>query len=163
MMLDSSTTPTATTQAQSLPGLIDRAAKALASAKTAAEVLEAMAAASFAYDAADTTARMARLKKADEEVIATAYRAQADALAIEAQAKRRTRRRVRRGVGAGERSLATAATAVTSTPVARFPLGTLPAWACPGSSSTRGAPLPRPRRPAPASCARRSTPRSRPE
>jgi hypothetical protein len=75
-------------QGQSLPALIDRAATALASAKTAAEVLEAMAAASLAYAAADTAARMARLKRAGDEVIATAYRAQADALEIEAQAKR---------------------------------------------------------------------------
>src|SRR5262245_30695134 len=98
MMLDFSTTPSATTttalvqQAQSLPALVARAASALAGAKTAAEVLEAMAAAAFAYDIADSGARMARLRTAGDEVLATAYRAQADALEFEAPARRSLRR-----------------------------------------------------------------------
>jgi hypothetical protein len=91
-MLDTSTTPTATTtavvqQAQSLPALIDRAATALASAKTAAEVLEARELASFTYDMAKRQARIARAKAAHDTVVAAAHRAQADALTIKAQAE----------------------------------------------------------------------------
>jgi hypothetical protein len=43
----------------------------------------------FAYDAAKATARLARAKGAHDELIAAAHRVQADALEIEAQAKRR--------------------------------------------------------------------------
>jgi len=79
------------TEAQNttLPLLIDRAATALTSAKTSAEVLEARDMASIAYDAAKSAGRMARAKKAHEQVIAAVYRAQADALLIEARAKMR--------------------------------------------------------------------------
>ncbi len=73
----------------SLPQLVDHAAAALANARTAAEVLEAKDIASFAYDTAKSTARLAKVKNAHDELIAAAHRAQADALAIEAQAKRR--------------------------------------------------------------------------
>jgi hypothetical protein len=76
-------------RALGLPALIDRASKALAGARTAAEVLEARDMASVAYDAAKKAARFAKAKNAHDEVIAAAYRAQADALEIEAQAKRR--------------------------------------------------------------------------
>jgi hypothetical protein len=72
-----------------LPMLIDRAATALVNAKTAAEVLEARGMASIAYDTAKTTARLGKAKNAHDELIATAHRVQADALQIEAQAKRR--------------------------------------------------------------------------
>lgn len=72
-----------------LPALIDRASKALASAGTAAEVLEARDMASVAYDAAKKAARLLRAKQAHDEVVGAAYRAQADASAIEALAKRR--------------------------------------------------------------------------
>lgn len=72
-----------------LPSLIDRAAGALTAAKTSAEVLEARDLARVAYDAAKSAGRMARAKKAHEEVIAAVYRAQADALLIEARAKMR--------------------------------------------------------------------------
>lgn len=75
--------------AAGLPALVSRASQALASASTAAEVLEARDLASFAYDAAKATARLARAKGAHDELIAAAHRVQADALEIEAQAKRR--------------------------------------------------------------------------
>ncbi|HXE86183.1 MAG TPA: hypothetical protein VN524_05205 [Hyphomicrobiaceae bacterium] len=93
-MLDSSTTPTATTsalvqQAQSLPALVARAAETLANAGTAAEVLDAGQMASFAYDVAKRLARLAKAKQAHDTLIAATHRAQADALEIEAQAKRR--------------------------------------------------------------------------
>lgn len=72
-----------------LPALIDRAASALANARGAAEVLEARDMASFAYDVAKKTARLGKAKQAHDDLISAAYRAQADALEIEAQAKRR--------------------------------------------------------------------------
>lgn len=72
-----------------LPTLIDRAATALAGARTAAEVLDARELASFAYDVAKRTARIQKAKHAHDELIAAAHRAQADALEIEAQAQRR--------------------------------------------------------------------------
>lgn len=74
---------------QDLPSLIDRAASMLAGAKTSAEVLEARDAAGFAYDAAKRAARLDRAKAAHDDLIAAAHRAQADALEIEAAAKRR--------------------------------------------------------------------------
>jgi len=74
---------------QSLPGLVQRAASQLASATSAAEVLDARDMASVAYDAAKKAARLARAKGAADELIAKAHRAQADALEIEAMAKRR--------------------------------------------------------------------------
>lgn len=73
----------------SLPVLVRKAAEALAGAETAAEVLEAHEMAGFAYDAAKRAVRLAKAKAAHDEVIAAVARAQADALAIEAAAKRR--------------------------------------------------------------------------
>lgn len=73
----------------SLPQLVDHAAAALTNARTAAEVLEARDLASFAYDTAKRAARLAKAKGAHDELISAAHRAQADALEIEAQAKRR--------------------------------------------------------------------------
>ena len=73
----------------SLPGLIDRAAAMLSNAKTSAEVLEAREAAGLAYDVAKRAARLSRAKSAHDDLIAAAHRAQADALEIEAAAKRR--------------------------------------------------------------------------
>jgi hypothetical protein len=75
--------------AMTLAVLMDRAAKALAEAKTAAEVLDARDMASVAYDMAKKVARLAKVKQAHDEVISALFRAQADALTIEAQAKRR--------------------------------------------------------------------------
>lgn len=76
-------------QVASLPSLVRRAATTLANATTAAEVLDAKAQANFAYDAAKAAARFARAKGAYDEVIGAVYRSQADALEIEAMAKRR--------------------------------------------------------------------------
>lgn len=73
--------------AESLPSLLDRAATALSSAKSSAEVLEARDFARVAYDAAKSAGRMARAKRAHDDVIGAVYRAQADALLIEARAK----------------------------------------------------------------------------
>ncbi|NYS26414.1 hypothetical protein HUK65_15615 [Rhodobacteraceae bacterium 2376] len=75
--------------APDLPGLINRAATMLAGAKTAAEVLEAREVAGLAYDTAKRAARLSRAKSAHDDLIAAAHRAQADALEIEAAAKRR--------------------------------------------------------------------------
>lgn len=72
-----------------LPSLVDRAAQALAGARSSAEVLQAREMASLAYDVAKRASRLARAKNAHDELIAAAYRAQADALEIESQAKRR--------------------------------------------------------------------------
>lgn len=72
-----------------LPLLVERAASALMSARSAAEVLEARDLASLAYDAAKRAARVAQAKGAHDALVAAAHRAQADALEIEAGAKRR--------------------------------------------------------------------------
>ena len=74
---------------ETLPGLIDRAASMLASAKTAAEVLEAREAAGLAYDIAKRAARLKSVKAAHDDIVVAAHRPQADALEIEAAAKRR--------------------------------------------------------------------------
>lgn len=74
---------------QTLPDLVQRAASQLASATSAAEVLEARDMASVAYDANKKSARLLKAKGAHDELIAKAHRAQADALEIEAMAKRR--------------------------------------------------------------------------
>lgn len=72
-----------------LPALVRRAAEQLACAETSAEVLEARDTARVAYDAAKSAGRFARAKNAHDEVLSAVYRAQADALEIEALAKRR--------------------------------------------------------------------------
>jgi hypothetical protein len=72
-----------------LPQLVDHAAAALANARTAAEVLEAKDIATFTYDTAKRAARLAKAKNAHDELISAVNRVQADALEIEAQAKRR--------------------------------------------------------------------------
>lgn len=72
-----------------LLALVTKAAQALAGATTAAEVLEAREAASLAYDAAKRAGRLAQAKGAHDTLVAAAHRAQADALLIESQAKRR--------------------------------------------------------------------------
>lgn len=74
---------------ESLPRLVQRAADALLAAKTSAEVLEARDLASVAYSAAKAQSRIARAKEAHDTLLAEVYRAQADALLIEAQAKMR--------------------------------------------------------------------------
>ena len=72
-----------------LPILIDRATFALTSAKTSAELLEVRDRANIAYNAAKSAARMAKKKQAYDSVIGAVYKAQADALLIEARAKMR--------------------------------------------------------------------------
>lgn len=75
--------------AATLPALLDRAAAALVAAKSSAEVLEARDMARVAYDAAKSAGRLARAKQAHDTVLSEVYRAQADALTIEARAKMR--------------------------------------------------------------------------
>jgi len=72
-----------------LPSMVDRAAAALLNARSSAEVLEARDMAGAVYDMAKRAARLAKAKDAHDSLIAAAHRAQADALEIEAQAKRR--------------------------------------------------------------------------
>lgn len=81
------TSPITLHEQSSLPSLIARATSALASATSAAEVLEARDVASTVYDLAKRMARLAKAKEAHDEVITAVYRAQADALLIESQAK----------------------------------------------------------------------------
>lgn len=81
--------PSATETTLSLAGIVDRAATALSLAKSAAEVLDARDLASVAYDLAKKTARLAKAKHAHDDVISAALRAQADALEIQSEAKRR--------------------------------------------------------------------------
>jgi len=78
-----------TPQAGELRTLIVRAADSLASATTAAEVLDARDQAAFAYDVAKAEARLAKAKGAHDEIVAKVYHLQADALEIESMAKRR--------------------------------------------------------------------------
>jgi N6-adenosine-specific RNA methylase IME4 len=73
----------------SVARLVAQAARALAGAKTAAEVLDAHDKATLAYDAAKRAARIQKAKRAHDDIIAATHRAQADALDIEAAAKRR--------------------------------------------------------------------------
>lgn len=78
-----------TSTPESLPALIDRAAMALTSAKSAAEVLEAKTLASVAYDVAKRASRLARAKEAHDSIQSAALRSQADANAIIAAAQHR--------------------------------------------------------------------------
>ncbi|MGR1582439.1 hypothetical protein ACSSNL_13355 [Thalassobius sp. S69A] len=72
-----------------LPVMVAKAAQALAAAQSSAEILDARDLASVVYDAAKKAARMQRAKGAHDALIAAAHRAQADALMIESEAKRR--------------------------------------------------------------------------
>ena len=72
-----------------LRALVDRAASILANARSSAEIHDARDVAGFAYDVAKRAARFSRAKVAHDVLIAAAHRAQADALEIEAAAKRR--------------------------------------------------------------------------
>lgn len=75
--------------ATSLRAMIEQAAGMLASATTAADVLDVRDTAAFAYGVAKAQGRLARAKGAHDEVCASLYRSQAAALDIEAEAKRR--------------------------------------------------------------------------
>lgn len=72
-----------------LPILIDRATRALDSARTSAEVLEARDIARVAYDAARVAARFARAKQAHDSIMAEVHRSQGHALAIRSRAEMR--------------------------------------------------------------------------
>lgn len=69
--------------------LVDRAADTLARAVMAADVLDARDQAAFAYDASKAAARLLKAKGAHDDVVSAIFRTQADALEIEALAKRR--------------------------------------------------------------------------
>jgi len=75
--------------APDLRALVDRAASILANARSSAEILDAREMAGLAYDVAKRTARIQRAKDAHDVLIGAAHRAQANALEIEAAAKRR--------------------------------------------------------------------------
>jgi N6-adenosine-specific RNA methylase IME4 len=72
-----------------LPGMIRDAADKLSTAVSAAEVLDARDMAGVVYTVAKKAGRLAKVKGAHDKVVAAAHRAQADALNIEAEAKRR--------------------------------------------------------------------------
>lgn len=77
------------TPGENLLVLIDKATRALSDAKSSAEVLEVRDMARVAYDAAKSAGRLARAKEAHDTVLSQVYRAQANALNIEARAKMR--------------------------------------------------------------------------
>ncbi len=76
-------------QPASLPDLVRRAATALASAETAAEILEARQIARLARDVLKREAAVLKAKSAHGDVIAAVRRTQADALEIESLADKR--------------------------------------------------------------------------
>lgn len=76
-------------RAGGLSSLIDGAAAIMVQARSSAEVLEARDVAKDACDPRKKAARLSKAKGAHDTLIAAAHRAQADALGIEAQAKRR--------------------------------------------------------------------------
>ncbi|WP_199201636.1 hypothetical protein [Mesorhizobium sp. L-2-11] len=65
---------------ETLPALVDRAAQTLASARTAAEILDARDKAAMVYDMAKRAGRLAAARNAYDELIPAIHRAQADAL-----------------------------------------------------------------------------------
>ena len=75
--------------ASTLPVLIRSAADALLHATDSAELLETISLAGVAYDAAKVASKLARAKDAHDAVLADVYRAQGQALQIEARAKMR--------------------------------------------------------------------------
>ncbi|MGB3644611.1 MAG: SAM-dependent methyltransferase [Mesorhizobium sp.] len=72
-----------------LPSLVKEAAAVLSRAASAAEVLAAHEMAATIYDAAKRAARLAKAKRAHDELINATYRVQADSLEIESLAKSR--------------------------------------------------------------------------
>jgi hypothetical protein len=77
-----------TTSANStLPALIEQAAAALATATTAAEVLDAKNKAGFAYITAKAAARFAEAKNAHETVVTACRKAMGDGSLIEKTAQ----------------------------------------------------------------------------
>ena len=82
--------------------LVASAAKRLATATDAAGVLEARQEAGVAYTAARTAARLAKAKRAHQDVVAAAHHVAADALDIEALAERKLAEQYDRARKAGE-------------------------------------------------------------
>ncbi len=72
-----------------LVALIEDAVSTLTNARSAGEILDARDKAALVYDVAKRAARLAKAKDAHNTVVAAAHRAQAQALEIEAGAKRR--------------------------------------------------------------------------
>lgn len=72
-----------------LTAMVRNAAQKLASAESAAEVLQARDAGAEVYDQAKRAARLQKAKGAHDTLIMTIYRVQAEGLEIEAAAKRR--------------------------------------------------------------------------
>ena len=87
--LNTGITKTTELQGMTLPEMVRCAANNLASAESSAEVLDARDMAKFVYDAAKSMGRIQQAKEAHDTVIVAVWRAQADALIIEAAAKRR--------------------------------------------------------------------------
>ncbi len=65
-----------------LSALVDRASRALAEARTGAEVLEARGMAAVAYDATKSASRFAKAHAAHQDVVAAIHQAQRDALLV---------------------------------------------------------------------------------
>jgi len=76
-------------QIHTLPSLIDRGTAILNGAKSAAEILEARDIGSVSYDAAKIALRLQKSKGAHDTIISATHRMQANALELEAGAKRR--------------------------------------------------------------------------
>lgn len=87
-VIDGGRTGEVAVQSSALSALVIKASQALANAVSAAEVLDAQGQADFAYDASKAMAKMARARGAHDEVAASAYRAEADALEIRAMASK---------------------------------------------------------------------------
>lgn len=85
-----------------LPAIIDRARTTLENARTAAEVLETRELAGVVFASAKQATRHLKMKGAHDSLIAAAHRMQADALALEAAAKRRLADEYDRAQKAGE-------------------------------------------------------------
>lgn len=71
-----------------LPALVQRAANQLASATSAAQILEARLSADIAYDEAKKLSRMAQALAAHDELVAKVHEAQGEALKIKSEASR---------------------------------------------------------------------------
>lgn len=85
-----------------LPGMIQKAAQALAASTDAAEVLEVSGVADVAYTMAKEAARMAKAQAAHDEVVRAAHKVQGDALDIKAAASKRYYEMTQAAIEAGE-------------------------------------------------------------
>jgi hypothetical protein len=73
-------------EVERLPALIQRAVRTLESAKSASEILDAKDAASVAYVAGKTAARLAKIRDAHSTVMQTAHRVMGSAIELEMRA-----------------------------------------------------------------------------